>query len=347
MTILVQKFGGTSVANPERIQKAARRLVETAAAGHQVVAVVSAMGHTTDELLQLAGRLSTQPSEREIDMLLSTGEQVTCALMALAVAQLGVTSISLTGGQAGIRTETAHSRAKIIAIDPTRIHAELGKGRIVIVAGFQGVTEAGEIATLGRGGSDTTAVALAGAIGAQLCEIYTDVDGVYTADPRIVPNAKRIEEIAYDEMWELAQFGANVLHPRAVESARRHGMAVRVRSSFDYEDRGTLLCRTVTAKPVHKVYGLALDVVLLDTASLDQPGDRVQVSAVVTDPAYLSEVLTCVRERLDSADIPLLQVCTTAIRISCLIPSHHAHQAMVALHTALGLDGAIHIPIEA
>jgi aspartate kinase len=335
MSILVQKFGGTSVANPERIQKAARRLVETARAGHQVVAVVSAMGHATDELLQLAGSLSQSPSPREIDMLLSTGEQVTCALMAIAVQQLGVPSLSLTGGQAGIRTEARHGAARILSIDPTRIHAELEAGRIVVIAGFQGLTDSGEIATLGRGGSDTTAVALAGALGADLCEIYTDVDGVYTTDPRLVPSARRISEIPYDEMWELARLGANVLHPRAVESARRHGIPVRVRSSFDYDDPGTLLQREVKSKPDSLVYGLALDM---------QAQALAQVSVIVTDVAHIPSVRARLGACFTRAGITVHEISTTELGISCGVEARCAHAALQALHTELGLDA---VPVKA
>ncbi|PWK15870.1 aspartate kinase [Tumebacillus permanentifrigoris] len=334
MSLLVQKFGGTSVANPDRIQKAARRLVETCQAGHQVVAVVSAMGHATDELLQLAGHLSANPSAREIDMLLSTGEQVTCALMAIAVQQLGLESVSLTGGQAGIRAESEHGQARIQSIDPTRVHAELATGKIVVIAGFQGLTDEGEIATLGRGGSDTTAVALAGALGADLCEIYTDVDGVYTTDPRLVPAAKRIHEIPYDEMWELARLGANVLHPRAVESARRHGVPVRVRSSFDYEDPGTLLQREVPCNADVRVYGLALDL------DLQEP-DVAKVSVVVTDSTHIASVQAHLSDCFNRAGIVVHDTFTTQRGISCLVDRSCAHTSLQALHTELGLDARV------
>ncbi|MBL0387175.1 aspartate kinase [Tumebacillus sp. ITR2] len=341
MTIYVQKFGGTSVADAERIQKAARRLVETAQAGHQVVAVVSAMGHTTDHLVDLAGLLSDNPSPREIDMLLSTGEQVTCALMAIAVQQLGASSISLTGGLAGIRTESHHGRARIIDIDPTRIWAELGQGKIVIVAGFQGLTPCGEIATLGRGGSDTTAVALAGALGADLCEIYTDVDGVYTTDPRIVPHAQRINEIPYDEMWELAHLGANVLHPRAVEAARRHRVPVRVRSSFEYDDPGTLLTSTVANALALPVYGIALDPDLQsgwpgDTFEAD--GDLAKISVVAAPLTTGAELHPQIRVALEGADISVHGLHVSVTCCSCLVEKSHVHEAVRVLHTALGLD---------
>ncbi|KEO85019.1 aspartate kinase [Tumebacillus flagellatus] len=330
MSLIVQKFGGTSVANPERIQKAAKRLVETARRGHRVVGVVSAMGHTTDELLELAGQLTENPSPREIDMLLSTGEQITSALMAMAVQQAGVPAVSLTGGHAGIRTESEHGRARITSIDPARILAELGEGKIVIVAGFQGLTETGEIATLGRGGSDTTAVALAGALGAGLCEIYTDVDGVYTTDPRIVPHARRIDEIPYDEMWELASLGANVLHPRAVEAARRHGVPVRVRSSFDYEDPGTLLSPTVHTVPPLSVYGIAVD---------SEPQSQLAKVSVVATPLTTGERLHGqVQDALEQAGIETADIVSSPASCTCLVEKNNAHAVVRVLHTALGLD---------
>ncbi|ARU63356.1 hypothetical protein CBW65_21980 [Tumebacillus avium] len=232
MALIVQKFGGTSLAGPEQIRQAACRVRETVSQGDAAVVVVSAMGHTTDELLGLAGQLTEQPCTRELDMLMVCGEQVSAALLALALQALGVPSVSLNGAMAGIRTEARHGEAQILSIDPARIRAELAAGRVVIVTGFQGVNPAGDPTTLGRGGSDTSAVALAAALDADLCEICTDVDGVYTADPRSVPTASKIDSLSYDEMLELALGGAVVLHPRAVETAKEHGVPVTVRSSF-------------------------------------------------------------------------------------------------------------------
>ncbi|MDI6871285.1 MAG: aspartate kinase [Bacillota bacterium] len=240
MRIVVVKFGGSSVATPERIKRVAERIVRTKDEGVSVVAVVSAMGDTTDDLLALARQITDRPPTRELDMLLATGEQQSIALLAMAIQALGQPVISLTGAQGGITTDGVHTKAKIQAVNAERILGELAEGRIVIVAGFQGVTEDDEITTLGRGGSDTTAVALAAALQAERCEIFTDVDGVYTADPRLVPAARRLPAISYGEMLEMASSGAVVLQPRAVELAAQYGVVLEVRSSFN-EHRGTLV----------------------------------------------------------------------------------------------------------
>ncbi len=238
--LVVQKYGGSSVATPEHIKRVARRVVERRKEGNDLVVVVSAMGDTTDELISLMKKISLQPSEREVDMLLSTGEQVSIALLAMAIQELGFEAISLTGAQAGIKTNSVHNKAKIAAIDTKRVENELRCGRIVIVAGFQGVDENNEIFTLGRGGSDTSAVALAAALKADVCEIYTDVDGVYTTDPRLVPEASKLSAISYDEMLELASLGAGVLHPRSVELAKMYNLPLHVRSSFN-DNPGTVV----------------------------------------------------------------------------------------------------------
>ncbi|KAB2954617.1 aspartate kinase [Heliorestis acidaminivorans] len=242
MPIVVQKFGGSSVANAERIKRVARRVVETKKAGNQVVVVVSAMGDSTDDLIDLANQINSnsKPKAREMDMLLATGEQVSIALLAMAIAQLGHEAISLTGPQAGVKTESVHCKARIVEINTERLEAELEAGKIVIVAGFQGATAYGDIATLGRGGSDTSAVALATALKAEVCEIFTDVDGVYTADPRVVPTARKLSRITYDEMLELASLGAQVLHPRSVELGKAYKVPIHVRSSFNHND-GTMV----------------------------------------------------------------------------------------------------------
>ncbi|MHB8741020.1 MAG: aspartate kinase, partial [Coriobacteriia bacterium] len=232
MAIIVQKYGGTSVGTPERMRAVARRIVTTADEGNRVVAVVSAMGDFTDELVELAVQVDPEPPEREMDMLLATGEQVSIALLAMAIHAAGRRAISFTGPQVGIVTDHGHTKAKILEVRADRVRAALEDGQIVIVAGFQGMTPDGQITTLGRGGSDTTAVALAAGVGADLCEIYTDVDGVYTADPRVVPDARKIEEISYEAMLELAASGAGVLNLRAVEFARNHGVVIHCRSSF-------------------------------------------------------------------------------------------------------------------
>jgi len=258
MGLLVQKFGGSSLATPQRVVKAAKRAVAESDAGNQVVVVVSAMGDRTDELISLAKKIHPDPDPRELDMLMAVGEQTSVALMALAIHKLGRKAISLTGAQAGIRTDSVASKAKIKSIDTSRLRRELGKGQIVIVAGFQGVDSEDNITTLGRGGSDTTAVALAAALGADRCDIYTDVDGVYTADPRIVPDARWIPRIDYDELLELASLGARVMHSRAVELAKRFDVPFRVRSSFD-DSEGTLVTNLFAEVEHVDVRAAALD----------------------------------------------------------------------------------------
>ena len=233
---LVMKFGGTSVADPDKIKDVARRLVAARAEGNRVVAVLSAMGDSTDDLVRLAYEVSPQPKPRELDMLISVGERISCALAAMAIHDLGAEAISLTGSQAGIVTDTVHGRAKIVDVRARRIHEALDQDRIVLVAGFQGVSTDLDITTLGRGGSDTTAVALAAALGAEVCEIYTDVDGVFTADPRLVPNARKLHAVSYEEMLEMAASGAKVLQVRAVEVARNHSVKLHVRSTFTGAD---------------------------------------------------------------------------------------------------------------
>jgi aspartate kinase len=233
---LVMKFGGTSVADPGKIKDVARRLVEARAAGNRVVAVLSAMGDSTDSLVRLAYDVSPRPKPRELDMLISVGERISCALAAMAIHDLGAEAISLTGSQAGIVTDTVHGRAKIVDVRARRIHEALDQDRIVLVAGFQGVSTDFDITTLGRGGSDTTAVALAAALGAEACEIYTDVEGVYTADPRLVPEARKLHAVSYEEMLEMAASGARVLQVRSVEVARNHHVKLHVRSTFSTAD---------------------------------------------------------------------------------------------------------------
>ena len=274
MALIVQKYGGTSVANAERIKNVARRIAQARDKGDQVVVVVSAMGDTTDELIELARQVSKQPSERELDVLLSTGEIVSSTLLAMALRDMGYEAISLSGAQAGIQTDSAYSRARILKIESQRVVKELEKGNIVIVAGFQGITGDMDITTLGRGGSDTTAVALAASLGAEVCQIYTDVDGVYTADPRLIPEARRLSEIGYEEMLELATYGAKVVHPRAVELGELFNIPILVASSFT-QNPGTLIHGGVSMEVRNKVRGVTYD---LDVAKItvvgvpDQPG---------------------------------------------------------------------------
>jgi aspartate kinase len=256
---IVQKFGGTSVGSVERIQNAAKRIINEVNNGNEIVVVVSAMGKTTDELVRLAGEISNNPSKREMDMLLTTGEQVTIALLTMALHQEGYKALSLTGWQAGIQTENNHSNARILNIDADRINELLKEGNIVVVAGFQGlIPETKDIATLGRGGSDTTAVALAAALKADRCDIYTDVTGVYTTDPRVVKKARKIPSISYDEMLEMANLGAGVLHPRAVEFAKNYSIVLEVRSSMS-DERGTLVEEEATMEQNLMVRGLAFE----------------------------------------------------------------------------------------
>jgi len=252
------KFGGTSVGNTERIRNVAKRILGETAKGHEIVVVVSAMGKTTDELLRLAEDLSSEPSKREMDMLLSTGEQVTTALLTMALQHMGQDAVSFTGWQARIETEPVHRNARIEHIDTTRMEQALMDGKVAVVAGFQGVDAYGEITTLGRGGSDTTAVAIATALKADQCDIYTDVDGVYTSDPRYVEGARKLQELSYDEMLELANLGAGVLHPRAVEFAKNYGLPLSVRSSLT-EETGTILLEEPTMEKNLIVRGVAFE----------------------------------------------------------------------------------------
>src|SRR5690606_39077835 len=240
MSLIVQKFGGTSVADPEKIRAAARKAIRASLEGNQVLMVVSAMGHNTDLLVSLASQVSATPPAREMDMLLSTGEQVSVALVAMAIESLGSKAVSLSGGQQGIRTDNTFTKARIKSISTDRIRRLLDDGNIVIAAGFQGIDDDLNITTLGRGGSDTTAVALAAVLGADACEIYTDVDGVYTTDPRILPEARRVGVISYDEMLELASLGAGVMHSRSIEFAKKFGVPIHVRSSFS-DTEGTMI----------------------------------------------------------------------------------------------------------
>lgn len=256
--MIIQKFGGTSVKSIARIKNVAE-IIGGAKSKESVVVVVSAMGDTTDYLSKLARQVSDSPNRRELDVLLATGEQISVALVAMALGDRGIKAVSLTGAQLGITTESIHTAARIVEIDTDRIRRSLEDGFVVVAAGFQGTTDAGELTTLGRGGSDTTAVALAAALGASACDIFTDVNGVYTADPNIVPTARLLKEIAYEEMLEMARVGAQVLHPRAVELARKHRIPVRVRSTFDPEHEGTILKGADDMEIGRAVSGVTLD----------------------------------------------------------------------------------------
>ena len=292
MAVIVQKYGGSSLADADKIRNVANRVMRTQESDNQVVVVVSAMGDTTDELLRLAHDISDKPDAREMDVLLSTGELVSCTLLAMALRGMGRKAISLSGAQAGIRTDTSYGRAKIAGVDPQRILAELERGNVVIVAGFQGITEDMNVTTLGRGGSDTTAVAIAAGLGAERCEVYTDVDGIYTADPRLVPHARRLEEVGFEEMLELASYGAK-MNPRSIEIGMVYNVPILVASSFT--DRpGTLIHRGAdmnanVGEIRNRVRGIATDT---NVAKITMLGvkDRPGIAASLFEPLADADV---------------------------------------------------------
>jgi aspartate kinase len=277
MAFIIQKYGGTSVAGPERIKRVASRIIETKKRGNRVVIVVSAPGDTTNKLIEIAQQITHSPTDREMDMLLATGEQMSIALLAMAINALGEKAVSLTGGQVGIVTDETFTKARIKKINTRNIERELNKDRIVIVAGFQGITAKKDITTLGRGGSDLTAVALASVLKADQCEVYTDVAGVYTADPKIVPDAKKIDRISYDEMLELASLGAQVMVPRSIEVAKKFDVDIHVRSSFNDEE-GTVITREVSRMEEVTVSGVAYDKDQVKVTITDVP-DRPGIAA--------------------------------------------------------------------
>jgi aspartate kinase len=307
MSLIVQKYGGSSVADAAKIRGVAQRVVATADGGHGVVVVVSAMGKTTDSLIRLAQEITATPNEREMDMLLATGEQVSIALLAMAIEALGHKARSFTGEQAGIRTDTAHTRARIVGIGGDKVRRALDDGHVAIVAGFQGVTAdpVGDITTLGRGGSDLTAVALAAALSADVCEIYTDVDGVYTADPNIVPEARKLDRISYDEMLEMASLGAKVLQSRSVEFAKKYGVALHVRSTFKL-DAGTLVMREDPNMEAVVVTGIAHDRTQAKVTIRqvpDRPGIAAQVFGSVADHGIVVDMIVQNVSRDGNSDI--------------------------------------------
>jgi len=282
MALIVQKYGGSSVADAEKIKNVARRIVTTKEKGNEVIVVVSAMGDTTDDLIQLARQINPKPQERELDVLLSTGELVSSTLMAMALHEMGYEAVSLSGAQAGIQTDTTYSKARILHIEPKRVIKELEKGNIVIVAGFQGITDGMDIATLGRGGSDTTAVALAAALKGQICQIYTDVEGVFTADPRLVPEARKLKEIGYEEMLELATLGAKVMHSRAVELGQVYNMPIMVASSFS-DKPGTIIHGGIPMEVRNKARGIAHDLNVAKVTVVGVP-DRPGIASAIFEP---------------------------------------------------------------
>lgn len=279
MSLIVQKYGGTSVGNPERIRNVARRLLETQRAGHQVIGVVSAMSGVTDGLLKLAREVAEEPSERELDVLLATGEQTTIALTAMAINAMGGKAASLTGAQAGIVTDGVHTRARISNITPAEVHRLLGEGNIVIIAGFQGKTESGSITTLGRGGSDLTAIAMAAAVKADLCQIFTDVDGVFTCDPRIVPDARKIPVISYEEMLEMASSGSKVMQSRSVEFANKFNVPFEVRNSMN-NNPGTLVTKETAT----------MESVVIRGVSLERDQAKITIAAIPDRPGCAARV---------------------------------------------------------
>ena len=281
MSLIVQKFGGSSVADTQKILAAARKAIRAAQAGNQVVVVVSAMGKTTDHLISLASEITDRPSSREMDMLMSSGEQVTIALLAIALESLGYKAISMTGAQIGIKTDGSHTRARIKSISTDSMKRALSAGKIVIAAGFQGIDDENDITTLGRGGSDTSAVALAAALGADECEIYTDVDGVYTTDPRILPEARKLKRISYDEMLELASLGAGVMHSRSIEFGKKFGVAIHVRSSFSDTVGTTIAAEPESADPVTGVAFAKNEALVTIVGVPDQPGNAMRIFAAI------------------------------------------------------------------
>ncbi len=329
MGLVVQKYGGSSVADAERIKRVAERIVATRKAGHDVVVVVSAMGDTTDELLDLASQVTPLPPGRELDMLLTAGERISMALLAMAISALGFEARSFTGSQAGVITTSTHGKARIIDVTPGRIRGAVDEGAVAIVAGFQGVAQdTKDITTLGRGGSDTTAVALAAALDAEVCEIYTDVDGVYTADPRVVSNARRLETVSYEEMLELAACGAKVLMLRCVEYARRNGMPVHVRSSYSNKP-GTLVTGSMEDLPVEQA--------IISGVAHDRSEAKITVVGVPDEPGEAAAIFRVVADAEINIDMVVQNVSAAATGrtdISFTLPKGDGPTAMAALQRA-------------
>ena len=329
--IVVQKYGGTSVGDVERMQRVARRIVETHRAGNQVLAVVSAMGKTTDELVAMAARINTRPPQRELDILLTSGERISMSLLAMAIEDLGVRARSFTGSQAGIITDAVHGKARIVDITPNRVREALDAGDVVIVAGFQGVSrDTKDITTLGRGGSDTTAVAMAAALQADVCEIYTDVDGVYTADPRIVPDARRLDRLAYEEMLELAAQGAKVLQVRSVEFGRNHGVRIHVRSSF-HDAPGTWIV------PQEDI----MEDAIISGVAHDTSEAKVTVVGVPDRPGVAASMFTALADATINVDMIVQNISSDGrTDISFTVPRGEVEQATELVEGMLGDIGA-------
>src|SRR6266850_596158 len=334
MGLLVQKFGGSSVADAEKIANVARRVAESAP-GNQMVVVVSAMGRTTDGLLALARQISSAPDLREMDMLLSTGEQVTIALLAIALQARGLKARSFTGPQVGLRTDHAHTQARITQIDADRVRRSLDAGEIAVVAGFQGASDDDEITTLGRGGSDLTGVALAAALKADVCEIYTDVDGVFTADPNIVPDARKLPRVAYDEMLEMASLGAKVLQARSVEFAKKYGVAVHVRSTFK-PDPGTLVTREESG----------MEEVVVTGITHDRSQSKISLLRVPDRPGIAAQVFGALGAKRIVLDMIVQNISRDGYTdISFTVPRGDSAPATAALEEvarAIGAEGVVH-----
>jgi len=327
LSLIVQKYGGTSVGTPERIRKVARRILETQAEGHQVVAVVSAMAGVTNNLIKLADEVTDEgsPTEREMDVLLATGEQTTIALTAMALNSMGAKAVSLTGAQAGIQTDGVHTKARISNITPDGVHELLNEGNIVILAGFQGQTRDGRITTLGRGGSDLTAIAMAAAIDADICQIFTDVDGVYTCDPRVVPTARKIEEISYDELLEMASSGSKVMQSRSVEFAKKFGVVFEVRSSLNNHP-GTLV----------KEETMSMESIVIRGVSLERAQAKVTISGVRDVPGTASRIFGAVGKANLLVDMIVQNVSKTGITdISFTVHKDDVARAEAALRPVM------------
>jgi aspartate kinase len=334
MSLIVQKYGGSSLADPEKIRNVARRVTQSAS-DHQLVVVVSAMGKTTDGLVSLAHQITPTPEPRELDMLLATGEQVTIALLAMALHALGVAARSFTGVQAGMWTDAAHTSARLTRMETDRVRQALDAGEIAIVAGFQGRSETDEITTLGRGGSDLTAVALAAALKADTCEIYTDVDGVYTADPNIVPDARKLARVAYDEMLEMASLGAKVLQSRSVEFAKKYGVPVHVRSSFK-PDAGTLVTREEQGMEDAVVTGV----------THDRGQSKISILRVPDRPGIAAKVFGAIAERNIVVDMIVQNISRDGYTdMSFTVPRGDHARAVAALEDVartIGAQGVVH-----
>ena len=333
MALIVQKYGGSSVADAESIKRVAKRVVDTRRAGHDVVVTVSAMGDTTDELLDLAAEVSPLPAPREMDMLLSSGERISMALLAMAIHSMGFEARSFTGPQAGMRTDNRYGQARIVEVEPTRVRDALEEGAIIIVAGFQGFNDdTQDITTLGRGGSDTTAVALASALGADVCEIYSDVDGIFTADPRVVPMARKLDNISAEEMLELAANGAKVLYIRAVEFARRHGVLIHARSTFSANE-GTYVLGEGMKDP-REIEGAAMEEPIVAGVATDLSQAKITIIGVPDVPGKAAEIFKIVAKSGANVDMIVQNVSAAATGrtdISFTLPKADASGALKAL----------------